>query len=356
MEKTEESALDAVNTALGDVVIDPETTPADVEEEGLDTEGTSPESDEPEAEGETEETDEEAEARGAVRDPATGKFTKKGEEAPAEGEKPKVEAKKVADPVNDPIPRDLKKETSDRIRTLIDTTKTQTARADKIQQDFDFLIKGVEGTGATPQQYGEALSWLSLFNSREPAQQEKALELVESVAERLATLLGKERTVGDPLSTHSDLKDAVAKGQITAQYAKEIARTRNGQNFRTELTTSATQEQQRQQEAAQELATARARLTELGNTLEASDPSYAAKRDILVPALKAVFASIPPSQWHQKFTEAYRNIKVNVPVAKPKGAPVNQPLRAGKQPAGGQTRAPSSMLEAISGALGSMNK
>ena len=357
----EKTVMDEVNAALGDEL----ETPAP-EEEIVETpesevlESETPEGDEAAETSEegVEETDEEAEARGAERDPLTGKFVKKGEEKPAESEKPaKVEPKK-ADPVNDPIPKDLKKDTQDRIRTLIDTTKTVTAERDEIKQNFDYMVNGIQATGATPQQYGETLSWLALFNSNDPAQQTKALELVENVAERLAMLLGKERTVGDPLAAHADLKEAVAKGQVTAQYAKEIARTRNGQTFRSQLQTSATQEQQQQQQAQREEHEGRAALTELEKTLMASDPDYAAKKAVLVPALKPLMASIPWSQRKDKFLEAYRNIQMPRGVtaaAKPKGTPVNQPLRAGKQPAGGQTKAPSSMLEAVSGALAGMN-
>jgi hypothetical protein len=347
----EENVMDAVNAALGDAVTEPETEveteapESDTPDESVDTESDAVD----ETEGETE-TEVEAETE---RGP-DGKFKKK--EAEAEAEKPKVEAKKEKDPVNDPIPKDLKKDTSERIRTLIDTTKAVTAERDQIKQDFDYLIKGVEATGATPEQYGETLSWLALFNSNNPQQQEKALELVENVAERLATLLGKERAIGDPLSAHADLKDAVAKGQITAQYAKEIARTRNGQQFRTELTNTATQQNQLQAQAAQELATARSDLTALEQTLQGTDPQYEAKKAILVPALKPVFASIPPSQWKQKFQEAYKAINVGSTPKPAAKTPAQQPLRAGKQPAGGQTKAPSSMLEAISGALGSMGK
>lgn len=352
-EKAEESVMDAVNAALGDEMSTPEPEDTEIEETPEVEEAVADaEADEPEAEGE--ETDAEAEARGAERN-ADGTFKKKGEEPAAEEKPAKVEPK-AKDPINDPIPKDLKKDTSERIRTLIDTAKTVTAERDQIKQDFDYLIKGVEATGATPAQYGEALSWLSLFNSNDPRQQEKALELVESVAERLSTLLGKERNVGDPLAAHADLKEAVAKGQIAPQYAKEIARTRNGQQFRQEITTNASQESQRQAQAAQELDNARQGLSQLEQNLQASDPSYEAKKAILVPALKPVFAAIPPSQWVQKFQEAYRNIKVNAPAAKPRGAPTNQPLRAGKQPAGGQTKAPGSMLEAISGALSGMGK
>lgn len=360
----DKTVMDEVNAALGDALGEPETpvveTPEpEAQESEAEGEGE-PEADAEggeEPEGEAEETDAEAEARGAERNP-DGTFKKKGEEPLKEGEKPKAAEPKKADPVNDPIPKDLKKDTQERIRTLIDTTKTVTAERDEIKQNFDYIVNGIQATGATPQQYGETLSWLALFNSNDPKQQEKALELVETVAERLSMLLGKERTVGDPLGAHADLKDAVTKGQITAQYAKEIARTRNGQAFRSEINTNASREQQQQQQAAEEERQGRAALTELEQTLTASDPDYAAKKALLVPALKPIMATIPWSQKKDKFLAAYRAVKLpnGANGARPKPAPVNQPLRAGKQPAGGQTKAPSSMLEAISGALGSMGK
>jgi hypothetical protein len=360
---SEKTVLDAVNTALGDAVDAPtETEELETPEpEGEETETPEPEGEpEGETEPEAEETDEEAEARGAERNP-DGTFKKKdpkAEEKAPEGEK-KPEAKKEPpkkDPVNDPIPENLKKETSERIRSLIDIAKTTTGERDAIKKDFDYLIQGVQATGATPAQYGETLSWLALFNSRDPAQQEKALELVESVAERLATLLGKERVVGDPLGAHQDLKDAVKTGQITAQYAKEIARTRNGQQFRTELQTGAQNEAQRQQQAQFEEQQGRQSLTDLEATLMASDPQYAQKKALLVPALKPIMAQIPWSQKKDKFLEAYRALQLPSAAARPAAtAPKNQPLRP-KNPAGGQAKAPSSMLEAISGALGSMGK
>jgi hypothetical protein len=264
--------------------------------------------------------------------------------------------KKVADPINDPVPRDLKPATQERIRTLVATAKEVTADRDRVKQDFDYMVQGVQATGASPEQYGETLSWLAMFNSNDPTQQEKALELVESVADRLSTLLGKERNVGDPLSAHADLKDAVARGQVTAKYASEIARTRNSQQFRGQLTAHSQQQTQQAQAQAHELGTARNDLTTLENTLQATDPQYATKKSILVAALKPVFASIPPSQWKSKFEEAYRNLKVpgGAKPAVRAAVPANQPMRAGKQPAGGQARQAGSMLEAVSGALAGM--
>lgn len=348
----EENLMEAVNAALEDTITEPDdtVTPEPEAPEAETPEADEPEGDETDAEGEEEP---EGEPEGDAERGPDGKFKKK--EVETEEKPAKVEPTKK-DPINDPIPENLKKDTSERIRSLIDTTKTVTAERDKIQTDFDYLIKGVESTGATPEQYGETLSWLSLFNSRDPAQQEKALELVENVAERLSTLLGKERVVGDPLSAHADLKDAVAKGQITAQYAKEIARTRNGQQFRTELTTNATQAQQQQQEFENARNTARTDLSALEQTLMASDPQYEAKKAILVPVLKPIFASMHPKEWKAKFQEAYKGLNVDRAPRAAVKTPVQQPLRAGKQPAGGQTKQPSSMLEAISDALGTRGK
>lgn len=371
------TVLEAMNHAMendGDLLPEanagiPTVEGDDEGEKGEAPEGESPESETPEGETpegdeedekpegeeegaeEGEETDAEAEARGAVRDPVTGKFTKKGEEKTAET---KPEAKKP-DPLTDPIPKDLKQETKDRIRTLIKTTKEVTTERDEIRTNFDYMVNGIQATGASPEQYGETLSWLALFNSNDPAQQTKALELVETVAERLSTLLGKERTVSDPLAAHADLKEAVRTGKVTSEYAKEIARTRNGQSFRTELTASARQQQEQQTAQEQELQTARNELTDLENALKGTDPNYAAKKKALVPVLRTVFKSIPPSQWKAKFQEAYKAMATPAAAAR-RTVPVNQPLRAGKQPAGGQTKEPGSMLDAVSGALANFGK
>ena len=346
---TTEGALAAINEAL-----DP-TPPADTTPEAeAPPEETPPEGDtEPEGDEEGEALEgEEAEAAvaaGRERNP-DGTFKKA---TPKSEQEAKTEAKppeaKKSDPLNDPIPKELKAETQERIRSLIDTAKTAT-------QDLNYMVAGVQATGASPEQYAETLSWLALFNSNDPAQQAQALELVENVAERLATLLGKERSVGDPLNAHADLKDAVARGQITAQYAKEIARTRNGQQFRTELTTNAQREQQTQQEQQQAVQTARNELSALEQRLQASDPHYEAKKAILVPALRDVINALPPAQWASKFESAYRNLPYtpSTPAPARPAVPANQPLRAGKSPSGSTTKAPSSGFDAITQALASM--
>jgi hypothetical protein len=381
----EKTALDAINEALGTAAAgepDPNAGAPHDEDTTVaagpgSTDDTAPTGDDLESGGDDdtagdkppEETDgdeEPGEGADPEIDPKTGKPVEKGpngeRERNPDGTWKKVEAKKP-DPVNDPIPKELKKETQERIRTLIDTTKTVTAERDELKQNFDYMIGGLQATGATPEQYSETLSWLSLFNSNDPAQQTKALELVESVAERLATLLGKERQVGDPLKAHADLQEAVRTGKLTPDYAKEIARTRNGQQFRTELTTTARTQQQQVDQAKQVETQARTDLTALEDALRSVDGTeYDSIKATIVPILKPVMAALNPAQWKQKFSEAYKAEKDRRAAAKATrsaarpAVPANQPLRAGKNPAGGQSRPVSSAAEAMNAALASMQK
>ena len=315
---------------------------------------------------ETVDSDEEAgEGADPEIDPKTGKPVEQGpngeRERNPDGTWKKAEAKKP-DPVNDPIPKELKSETRERMTSLINTVKEKDTQLAQVTQNFDYMVGGIQATGATPEQYGETLSWLALFNSGVPENQLKALELVESVAERLATLLGKERTVGDPLKAHADLQESVRTGKLTPDYAKEIARIRNGQQFRTELTTTATQQQQQQAEVQRVETQARTDLTALEDALRSVDgKEYDAIKASIVPVLKPVMAAINPAQWKDKFTQAYKAEKDRrAATAAARGTrsavPANQPLRAGKNPAGGQARPPASAGEALNAALASMTK
>lgn len=361
-----EGALAAVNAALnGEDPPEVETPdPVDAGDGTVDAEaeaaadGHVPEGEAAEEAPESEGTEEEkAAAAGRERNP-DGTFKKpeaKAESKPEEkpGEKKPEPAK--TDPLNDPIPKDLKPQTQERVRTLIKMAKEATAETEQVRTDLNVIVNGLSQAGVTPQQYVETVSFLALFNSGDPAQQTKALELAESVADRLAQLLGKDRQVSDPIAAHQDLQAAVQRGQITPQYAKELARQRNSMQFRGQLEDAGRQQTQQQQQEQQALAQARNDLTTLEAALVKTDPDWERKKEILVPALQPVFQAIHPSQWRAKFEEAYRNMRL--PAAAPRAAPRTpavQPLRAGKQPAGGQSREPGSMLEALNAALGSM--
>jgi len=312
---------------------------------------------------------------GFKRDPATGKFvkltdaeTKAAADAAAAAGKPGAKpgdkpGEKKPDAVNDPIPKDVAPATQERMRTLVKMTKDLTAERDTATQSFETLVGGLQATGTTPEQYGEVLSFMALFNSTDPAQQTKALELLDGVADRLSMLLGKDRAASDPMKDHADLKDAIAKGKITPEYAREVATTRNSNKFRGELTTAHSTATAEANAKAEELQTARSDLNTLENTLKATDPQYGAKRAVLVPILKTIFKSLPPSQWKAKFEETYKTIRVPSAGGTRPGIPARQPMRAGGGGGasaggggnnGGMATKAGSALEALSAAIGSM--
>lgn len=268
--------------------------------------------------------------------------------------------KKPADPLTDAIPKDLKPETQQRIRTLIDRTKSAEAQATEAKQNFDYMVGGLQAVGATPEQYGETLSFLALFNSNDPAQQKQALDILEDMAEKTATLLGVERKSSDPLAAHADLKLAIQNRQITPELAKEMARQRNQGSFRQELTTAANTTQQQQQQYTRAVETARSELNTLEADLKRKDRDFARKSQQIVPILKPLFMKLHPSQWKSAFEEAYAQARV-APLVRAK-VPTNQPMRGGKAPAGSggagtaggsglSGGGPSTMLEAVNAAL-----
>lgn len=306
---------------------------------------------------------------------ADGKFKSREElaaevaaaKAAAEGGKPEGKdgkpAKKEPDPINDPLPKGVSAETTQRIRTLIERTKEADTRAEKATNDFNYLVQGVQSTGATPEQYGETLSWLALFNNPDPEKKGQALDLLVGVAERLATSLGRELKFNDPLEAHTDLKQAVQAGQITVQLAREVARSRNQGSFNTQLQTAASERQAAEAAAAQEKEQARVDLNALEQSLRATDKDYDRKREAILPAVEAAFKRLRPGQWKDAFTEIYRNARVAPrPVARPNpgrpAVPAAQPLRGGKNPSGAGGNAgnlnsnqPGSALDAVNAAL-----
>jgi hypothetical protein len=329
--------MSAIDAALGDgseTLTNTETeTPVEEssngtaeEAEGGDEEQTTGEH--PDTETAEDETDETADEKPRGAD---GKFLKQGETAEEQTEEKPAQRREAArkpDPVKDPIPKDTAQPTADRIRALVRMNNELSSALATVTADFDTMIGGIKATGAGPQQYGEVLNWMKLFYSNNLAEQKQAYELVESVAERLAMKLGVERKGTDPLAAHQDLQAAVAAKQLTPEYAKQIATDRNSKKFNTELQTQADSYQQQQAQIAQDTARAKADLTTLGTTLQATDPDYARKRALIVPVLKPLFHQLPPAQWKQAFETAYRNVVIPRGVARPgKVVPQNQSTR-----------------------------
>ena len=147
----------------------------------------------------------------------------------------------------------------------------------------------------------------------------------------------------DPLQEpgNYDLRRAVEDGEVTAERAAELARTRHEAAHYQRLNQQTAEQQRAQQAREQAVARAQADLDAIQAEYTAIDPAFEAKASALVPILKPIFAALPPDQWAAKFREAYRAMPAPAAARAPAGAPPlrNQPLRAAAMPPGGPAAA-----------------
>jgi len=263
---------------------------------------------------------------------------------------------KPKDPINDPLPNALKKETKERIQTLVSLVKENTSKLEQVTRTRDEICTAITETRATPEQYGQALSYLRKVNSPDRSDREEALAFMQQEVAALARMLGKPVPGVNMLEGHSDLIEEVSTGRLSPERAQEIAASRHAASFERERGAINHQRTQQEQQQNQVRAAGVRDLNTLEAQLRAADPvTYAAKRKVLIESLKPVFVQIHPSQWAATFKRAYDALPaparvVPPPPSRPGATPAsgggNTPLRA-SNPAGAARPAPSSLLDAI---------
>lgn len=183
----------------------------------------------------------------------------------------------------------------------------------------DDMISMVMETGMDARQYGMVLDYGKFVSGAmkgDRASAEKALELAQAEVVALSKALGKEVAgVYDPISEHPDLAESLENGDITKEYALQIANARAHQGAVKQVQEQSTK--QHEQEAAQAQGIAHL------NGFEAhmqTDPQWAAKRPYLNAMVTNIRQTLPPAQWLAATQQAYATIPdfaAPAPVAKP---------------------------------------
>ncbi len=276
------------------------------------------------------------------------------------GKKDNQGAKKP-DPLTDPIPNALKRETKERIRTLVDRTKSAETSLATVTGERDELINAVTETGATPQQYAGVLDYLELVNSGDQNKLKQAANFMIRELSALSRVGGFRIPGVTSYAGHADLEKAVADGKLEPHIAEELAASRAATTHQGKVGAAQAQASQARAQYAQAESAAR---TEL-NTIEAEfskDPLYAAKKPLIVEMLneqirgdrKTGIPPLHPSKWPAMYRKIYSTLP-NTGVwgvprpgnVQPGGkVPQNTPLRT-QQPAGAQKPEPKSIQEAI---------
>lgn len=345
------STLDAITAALEPtlppVAETPVVVPDDAEVPDEDIEVAD---DEPEGE-------EGADGADRARGP-DGKFLPKGEKAPTVDAEPKLGADgkpvakvedkgaKKADPVNDPIPEELKGRTRERITSLVGIVKEKDALIEQQHQVF----KTIQDTGATPEEFGAMIAYMRWTHTDDPAQLTQAREMLQRELRAVSLKLGQPTAGVDFLADHPELMQEVNNGQITLERAQELAIQRTRAKQATDAAAARNSEATTTQAAATERNGAIEELNALGAELKKTDPHYAHKYAQLKPLLESL-GMLPPKQWKQAFMKAYKNVEAPAATVTTPAVPANKnaPLRANKSPSGGSAAKPSNMMEAMFG-------
>lgn len=257
--------------------------------------------------------------------------------------------------LDEPLPNALRAETKDRIRGLVTRVKEAETRISESDGRFEQLFTAIEQTGATPQQYSDALTWLKLVNSGDRKARETALQIMQAEVAELAMDLGIPVPGVNMLEGHQDLINEIGAGKITLARAQEIAAARNSQ-------ARAVRRSQNQNEQTREAQQRRAAVQQgirdldaLGERLKA-DPDFARRAAIVKAQLQPVFKTAHPSRWVEMFERAYRALPPLPPAAANGGGttprvPQNQPIRPNNPPSA-PVAEPKTAEEAVRKALG----
>lgn len=298
------SLLDSINEALAPTL--PEPVADEVEDED-DTEGEG-EGDE-DGEGTAEDGERNADgtfkakpaAKAGTGTPEGGapKLGADGKPVPVLGPDGKPVAASKADPVNDPIPEDVKGRTRERMVSLVDKVKEQAEQIGVQHQ----LVDSITSTGATPEEFGAMLGYMRWVHSDKPEDLRQAKELLLSELEGISLKLGEAAPGIDFLAKFPDLQAKVNNGQITTEDAQEIALHRQRGVVKTTHETRAQETTQQQAAVTAARNAAIQDLDGLGKTLSSTDPDFATKHAILQPVI-ASLGQLPPARWKAAFTQA----------------------------------------------------
>lgn len=220
-----------------------------------------------------------------------------------------------------------------------------TERAEK----YDTLIQHVQDATDDPNDFGLAIGLLRAINRGGPAEWAMAEKELENQLNGIRTKLGRGPGQ-DPVAEFADIKEALDNGDITPQYASELARVRKLESLTTQHATQQTQRTETVTRAQEEaIATARNDLNDLGTHLQTIDPHFSAKRQAALDAFLSVRDTIPPTKWALEFRKVYDRVPNPAPaVQRPVG---NVPLRAAGGGGNGVARVAATAQEALDLAL-----
>lgn len=283
-----------------------------------------------------------------------------GEQAAAadsDGDKGKAggEDEVATDPDLEP-PEGLSDSARERFEKLVSGYKDKSHELEQLTDGYQQLVTVIQDTGANSEEFGTALEYMRFAHSDNPADLERALELVEKERNAIAVRLGKTLPgAPDPLDSHPDLKERVENMDITEDIGREMAQMRNQQQRNRESAEQTAARRDQEAAAARSQSVVQA-LNQLETRWKASDLDYARKGPLIAEYItnNIAFFKDNPAQIIPAVQREYERLGKIMQAAQParprprRGA---QPL-AGSATPGNQRPAPKSTMDAITAVIG----
>lgn len=273
-------------------------------------------------------------------------------ETPAEpvAETPAAEPPAAARPSDEfgELPKDAPERTRERFEAMRTRYDELHQREQAASERANQWVSAIESTGATPEEFGQAMQALAAMKSGTPEGLQVAFDILQSNLAAIAEQLGREAPGVDPLARHPDLQQRVENNLIEREDAIEIAQARAQRDL-------GTRSRETQQAASVE-DRAYADVRAFGAEMRKADPNFQRKMDSIKPIVERVVSKLPPAEWRAAVEDAYRAIPdpAPAPVAPPVSVPT--PLRPTSAPGAGSqlSKTPGSPLEAMELALSNL--
>lgn len=281
--------------------------------------------------------------------PLTIDHAKKDDPGKIEPEAAKVDA--TADPETDAAVTELglKGKAETRFREMSSTIREQATQLEPLRAEAERARKLDElilSSKSTPDQFGQAIGYLTHVNSGDPKMMGAAFDFMLNELQSLGKRLGREVPgLVDPIADHPDLAQAVQFGEINRATALELAQRRVTEQRNAERAEQTSQKATQQREHDQGIQA----VTALSERLKSSDPQFDAKLKVLAPVLDSIRQTVPPAQWAEKIEGVYKQLSIPAPapVAAPP-APVRPPV--GAMPLRATGTSSSTMARSLKGA------
>jgi len=271
----------------------------------------------------------------------------------------KADGEKDGAPEGDDLltpPEGISDDAKSRFEKLSTGYRELAAERDQVVTDHEALRSTILETGVNAEEFQVGLNYMRYAHSSDPADLERALEIIEAERTAIAQRLGRPIEGVDLLAHHQDLKEAIEAMDISPERAQELASLRDQAARAQQESARRTAAEAVTDETTRTIEGVRQSLNDMDAGWRSSDVNYARKMQVLSPKIETIIAAnadrlhMVPALVQQEW-KAIGDLITALEGDKHRGGSGHQALSGGTG-RGTAPPEPASTLDAINQALG----